>query len=204
MPTTYKHVRCYGLHGTYDDGLAWLQQPQNAKRPKCIVSLGSSIGNFTRDEAAHFLAGFAQILRRDDYILVGLDACRDKDKVFHAYNDRHGVTHAFLRNGLTQANSILGKTAFKPDEWTVFGEYDEEAGRHQAFYSPIKDVEIDKIKFSAGERVRVEESYKYSLPQSGALWARAGLQEGARWANGTACYCESKVVLSYCLICHEV
>jgi uncharacterized SAM-dependent methyltransferase len=40
----FRHVRCHGLHGTYDDGLAWLKASRNASRPKCILSLGSSIG----------------------------------------------------------------------------------------------------------------------------------------------------------------
>jgi len=40
----FKHVRCHGLHGTYDDGLDWLKTPENLPRPKCVMSLGSSIG----------------------------------------------------------------------------------------------------------------------------------------------------------------
>lgn len=39
------HVKCHGLYGTYDDGLVWLNSSANALRPKCIISLGSSIGN---------------------------------------------------------------------------------------------------------------------------------------------------------------
>lgn len=42
----FKHVRCHGLHGTYDDGLDWLKTPENIARPKCVMSLGSSIGQF--------------------------------------------------------------------------------------------------------------------------------------------------------------
>lgn len=40
----FMHVRCHGLHGTYDDGLEWLKMPENNSRPKCVMSLGSSIG----------------------------------------------------------------------------------------------------------------------------------------------------------------
>jgi len=38
----YKHVKCFGLHGTYDDGLDWLQREEHAAKPKAILSLGSS------------------------------------------------------------------------------------------------------------------------------------------------------------------
>lgn len=40
----YKHVRAHGLLGTYDDGRGWLKDPANASRQKCILSLGSSVG----------------------------------------------------------------------------------------------------------------------------------------------------------------
>lgn len=40
----FKHVKCHGLHGTYDDGLEWLKLSENSSRTKCIMSLGSSIG----------------------------------------------------------------------------------------------------------------------------------------------------------------
>jgi uncharacterized SAM-dependent methyltransferase len=77
----FKFVRCHGLHGTYDDGLHWIKQHENASRPKCIMSLGSSIGNFHKDSAAEFLKGFAEALRYGDTMLIGLDACDDAVKV---------------------------------------------------------------------------------------------------------------------------
>lgn len=43
---SYNHVRAHGLLGTYDDGREWLKNPSNSSRQKCILSLGSSIGEF--------------------------------------------------------------------------------------------------------------------------------------------------------------
>ena len=40
----FNFVKCHGLHGTYDDGLDWLKLPENRYKPKCVMSLGSSIG----------------------------------------------------------------------------------------------------------------------------------------------------------------
>ena len=184
----YEHVCCYGLHGTYDDGLEWLKQPENINRPKCILFLGSSIGNFSRQEAAEFLKSFTPVIGEGDSMLIGVDACQNKDKVFHAYNDKEGTSHEFLRNGLTHANTLLGKEVFKQQDWEVIGEYDEVAGRHQAFYSAVKDIDIEDVHFQAGERVRVEESYKYSPSQSSQLWQDAGLAPGAVFGNGAGDY----------------
>lgn len=40
----FKHVKCHGLLGTYDDGREWLKRDENIRRGKCILTLGSSIG----------------------------------------------------------------------------------------------------------------------------------------------------------------
>ena len=137
--------------------------------------LGSSIGNLSRPEAAEFLKGFSTILGEKDAMLIGVDACQERDKVYHAYNDREGITHEFIRNGLDHANKLLGKEVFVQDDWEVIGEYNEAAGRHQAFYCALKNLEIEGIRVVAGEQIRVEESYKYSLHQSNQLWQAAGL-----------------------------
>ena len=184
----YRHVRCHGLFGTYDDGLAWLKKPENLERPKCILWLGSSIGNLNRIEAANFLSGFTSILGPQDTMLVGIDACQDADKVYHGYNDCEGKTHRFVLNGLKHANRLIGNEAFKEEDWEVIGEYDADAGRHQAFYSPVRDVTFEGILIRAGERVRIEESYKYSAVQSTRLWQAAGLMPRAKFSDKTGEY----------------
>jgi uncharacterized SAM-dependent methyltransferase len=89
----FKHVKCHGLHGTYDDGLDWLKTPEIRSRPKCVMSLGSSIGEWflfssssllirsRRREAAEFLRSFAENLETSDTMLIGLDATNDPAKV---------------------------------------------------------------------------------------------------------------------------
>jgi len=179
----YKHVHCRGLFGTYDDGLAWLTKPENLRRPKCVLWMGSSIGNLKRLEAADFLKGFSKILRGQDTMLIGIDACQDRDKVFHAYNDREGKTHEFVLNSLSHANKLSGREIFRKGDWKVIGEYDEESGRHQAFISPVRDVMVEGVPVEAGERIRIEESYKYSLLQSTELWEKAQLVPQARFGD---------------------
>ena len=184
----YAHVSLFGLHGTYDDGLKWLQQARNVAKPKTLLWLGSSVGNFTRLEAAEFLQTCRDALGTRDRLIVGVDGCKDPDRVFHAYNDREGVTHAFILNGLHHANRILGTEAFNLNQWTVLGEYDAKTGRHQAFVYPTEDVVVEGVALTQGERFRIEHSYKYSDCESQRLWEDAGLCEATRWSNGTANY----------------
>lgn len=180
---TFRHVRCHGLLGTYDDGREWLKRPQIASKRKCVLFLGSSIGNFHRDEAASFLKGFADVLQPADSFLIGLDSCTDPSKVYHAYNDKLGITHRFILNGLVHANEILGREAFDLNDWRVIGEYvyDDEGGRHQAFYSPLRDTAVLGETVRAQERVQVEQSLKYSKAGCSNLWRSAGMIEADRW-----------------------
>lgn len=190
---TYKHVRCFGLHATYDDGLEWLRSEEVRGRPKSVLSMGSSIGNFTRDEAPKFLESFASVLEPGDSLLIGIDACKDPEKVYHAYNDRDGVTHRFLENGLQHANHLLGSNQFDLKHWSGNGEYDGAGGRHHAYVSPNCDVTVDGILIRKNERVWIEESNKWSPNETTQLWNDAGLVEGAKWCNSMGDYGKSQL-----------
>ena len=187
-PDDYQHVKFRGLHGTYDDGLAWLKRPENARKPTIILSLGSSVGNFSRSEAASFLQSFSVALGPESKMLIGLDACQDQNKVYHGYNDGEGKTREFYLNGLVHANAVIGKEAFRREDWDVVGEYDEIEQRHQAFYIPLANVTIEDVGINSGERIRFEESYKYSSSQSADLWKLAGLAVEGVFGNSTNDY----------------
>lgn len=194
----YKHVRCFGLHGTYDHALEWLKSSSVKDKPKTILWLGSSLGNFKRHEAAPFLAGFGDAIQTGDTMLIGIDSCKDPSRVYHAYNDCENVTHEFILNGLKHANNLMGIEAFKLDDWEVIGEFDETAGRHHAFVAPLKDVVVQDVKIPKGERVRIEESYKYSREEILELWEGAGLAENAVWCNARGDYGKNCPLARFC------
>ena len=178
------------MYGTYDNALEWLKSSEIEAKPKTILWLGSSLGNFKRDEVPPFLAGFGEVLRVGDTMLIGIDSCKDPDRVFHAYNDRENVTHEFILNGLQHANKLMAESAFNRQDWEVVGEYDQEAGRHHAFVSPRKDVVVDDVHIPQGEMIRIEESYKYARDEVTKLWEDAKLAENSVWANSGADYGE--------------
>jgi L-histidine Nalpha-methyltransferase / hercynylcysteine S-oxide synthase len=86
-------------------------------------------------------------------------------------------------NGLRHANEILGSYVFDLSDWQVVGEYvyDIEGGRHQAFYSPLRDVTVLGEIIKSQERIQVEQSLKYSEEGMQKLWAEAGVLETGRW-----------------------
>lgn len=193
---SYDYVQCFGLWGTYNDGLAFLKEPSNNTKPKAIMSLGSSIGNFNRDEASDFLAQFVSVLGPRDALIIAVDGCQDAQKVHLAYNDPKGVTDKFTLNGLSHANDLLGYTAFVVGDWEAIGEYDGVAGRHKAYVSPKQDCTIEGVRLRKGERVHIETSYKYDETQATKLWRNAGLVEDAKWTNDEGFY--GSPVLRHC------
>jgi uncharacterized SAM-dependent methyltransferase len=142
-----------------------------------------------------FLASFGEAIQPGDTIMIGIDSCKDPKRVYHAYNDKDNVTHDFIMNGLKHANGLLKENAFNIEDWEVIGEYDKEAGRHHAFVSPRKDVVVDGVHIPKGERVRIEESYKYSRNEILQLWEGAGLAENTIWPNSKGDYGELLVLL---------
>ncbi|OJJ97070.1 hypothetical protein ASPACDRAFT_123798 [Aspergillus aculeatus ATCC 16872] len=196
----FTHVEFHGLHGTYDDAMAWLDMPENRKLPTVIMSMGSSIGNFDRPSAASFLGQFARLLGPDDLMIIGLDACSDPDKVFRAYNDSKGITRQFYENGLVHANAVLGYEAFKLEDWDVITDYNVAEGTHRAFYAPKHDVTINGTVIKQGEKLIFEEAYKYSATQREQLWHDAGLIHKVEYENEAGEYhlhILSSAVLNY-------
>lgn len=189
-PESFIHVGFHGLHGTYDDAVGWLKSPENRKRPTVVLSMGSSMGNFSPSNAAEFLGGFSKLLSPSDFMLIGLDACKNPEKVFKAYNDSKGITRQFYENGLLHANTVLGFEAFKPNEWEILTEYDTHEGRHQAFYVPRVDVVINGINILKGEKLIFEEAWKYGRNERDELWRNANLISQVEFGNLTDDYRE--------------
>ncbi|KKK26388.1 hypothetical protein ARAM_006780 [Aspergillus rambellii] len=185
---SYKHVGFHGLHGTYDDAISWLGNSENRQRPTVVLSLGSSLGNFSPSDAAEFLARYSRLLDPSDMMVVGLDACEDSVKVYNAYNDSEGITQKFYQNGLAHANTIFGYEAFKPNEWEVVTKYDAVQGTHQAFYASKKDVTIDHVVIPKGEKLIFEEAFKYGATARKNLWRDAGFIEAAEFGNSSEEY----------------
>ncbi|ROW07614.1 hypothetical protein VPNG_06793 [Cytospora leucostoma] len=181
-PENFEYVRCHGLLGTYDDGKRWLRAEEQATRPKCILSLGSTIGSEERPEAARFLRSFADAMTvtpgfgARTLFVVGVDGCKSGAAVWRAYNDEGGRNRRFILNLLLHANSILGYDAFDLEAWSVRGEWNEAQGCHDQYLIPKKEVYIEGVNFFAGQKVFVVSSYKYDDEEQTVLWKAAGLQ----------------------------
>ena len=95
---------------------------------------------------------------------------------------------ASTANGLVHANEILGYEAFKSEEWKIEGIYDEKSHKHQASYVALKTIHGRDFSFEGGEKIHLEDAFKYSGAQSDALWHAAGLIPQMSYGNKTEDY----------------
>jgi dimethylhistidine N-methyltransferase len=149
---------------------------------------GSSIGNFTPDDATAFLRDIHQHCagREGSGLLIGVDTKKDKARLDAAYDDVVGVTAAFNRNVLHHVNRILGSD-FQPEAFAHRGFYNPEAGRvemHLEAKSPQTVRLGNAIRtFAAGERIHTENSYKYTPAEFTSLLQEAGFRRIRYWQD---------------------
>ena len=162
-------------------------------RPVTFFYPGSSIGNFTPDEARAFLARVQAHCRPrpGSGLLIGVDTKKDVAKLVPAYADPTGVTAAFNRNVLNHVNRVLGSD-FRPAEWSHVGLYDPGHGRiemHLEAISP-QSVRIDGAlrAFDRGERIHTENSYKYAPEEFERLLRGAGFERLRRWTDDAGAF----------------
>jgi L-histidine N-alpha-methyltransferase len=149
-----------------------------ARHPLLYAFLGSTIGNFTPDNAQRLLQRIRATLRPTDRLLLGVDLIKDAATLDAAYNDSRGVTAEFNRNVLRVLNRELG------------ADFDESAFVHHAFYHrELHRIEmhlvartpqrvhvpgVGTLTFAAGESIRTEISCKYDRGRVNALLETSG------------------------------
>ena len=155
----------------------------------CILALyiGSSIGNFSPEEARAILQNLRSQLQPGDALLLGTDLAPSLNKpisaLLAAYDDDAGVTAAFNRNILTRLNRELG------------ADFDLDCFRHEARWNPNESrIEMHLVSvspqtvtlpadasapnltlhFAASESIHTENSHKFTPESIANLLAPAG------------------------------
>jgi dimethylhistidine N-methyltransferase len=134
--------------------------------PRVLAFLGSTIGNFDREQRAAFYRTLALTLSSDDVLLLGADLVKDPEVLVRAYDDAAGVTAEFDKNVLHVLNRELGAD-FAPDAFDHVALWNPEHERiemrlrartAQTVKIPALDLSLD---LAAGEDVRTELSCKF-------------------------------------------
>nr|WP_275690427.1 L-histidine N(alpha)-methyltransferase [Luteibacter yeojuensis] len=157
-----------------------------AGRPVVAFFPGSTIGNFTPDEAVALLRSVRGRLGPDARFIVGADQVKDLEVLLAAYDDAEGVTAAFNRNVLVRINRELG------------GDFAPEAFEHRAVWNPaFERIEMHLVSreaqrvtvagqafaFEAGESIHTENSHKFTPASFGRLAEAGGWRIEKEWIS---------------------
>lgn len=160
--------------------------PEPARQPghTLVFFPGSTLGNFTNDEAVALMRSMRETMGLYGQALIGIDLEKDIRVLEAAYNDAAGVTAEFTLNLLARLNREIGSD-FDLDGFRHRAVYSRERGRIETFLvsQRAQTVTVDgrAFEFQAGEAMQVEYSHKYTDARFEALAARAGLRVVSRW-----------------------
>ncbi|MBS1801430.1 MAG: L-histidine N(alpha)-methyltransferase [Acidobacteria bacterium] len=159
--------------------------------------IGSSIGNFSPQQARDVLRNLRSQLLPGDKLLLGTDlvpatASKTVAMLEAAYDDRAGVTAAFNRNVLHRLNRELGAN-FRPacfDHKATWNAAESRIEMHlvarhgQRVHIPANSAgpAMDVI-FDEGESIHTENSYKFTSARIEGLLNSAGFMLEKDWQD---------------------
>lgn len=155
--------------------------------------IGTSIGNFSAEEARLILRNLRDELQIGDALLLGTDMVKDELTLLAAYDDSQGITAAFNLNILHRLNRELGAN------------FDAARFRHRALWNSTEcriemhlestqeqDVVIETadlyLHFEPGETIHTENSQKFTDQGVQGLLSGAGFQTKGVWKDRTGWY----------------
>jgi len=173
------------LAGDYLDSLKAIPDHDSGR---LFLFLGSTIGNFLREEAVEFLTQVRLTMRPQDRLLVGVDLKKAPALVEPAYNDVEGVTELFNKNILARINrELCGK--FDLGSFAHAAPWVEESSRiEMRLVSKINQVvAIDGLdrafSFKKGEYIHTENSHKWCAGTFAQICRDAGLSTRSTWLD---------------------
>ncbi len=163
-----------------------LPKPNSRTAQTVVFFPGSTVGNFTPDEAVGFLRSVVASVGTGVNLLIGFDRRKETATLEAAYDDRRGVTAAFNLNLISRINREFNAT-LSADKF-----------RHHAFFNTLESriemhlvsivgqsiqLEDTEIRLSEGEHIVTEYSYKYSREAFAAIIEASGFELVQRWSD---------------------
>ena len=141
---------------------------------------GSTIGNFSENDAKKLLIGFKKILGKDSFLIIGVDLRKDKKIMEKAYNDSKGITAKFNKNILNGINNKVG-SKFNVKNFKHKAYFNEKKKRIEMHLISIQNQNISlkdyDLKILKGESIHTENSHKYTSDEFEKLALSSGYKK---------------------------
>jgi dimethylhistidine N-methyltransferase len=182
----FPHIEMFALGMDFSESLDLPDEVLECKR--LFFYPGSSIGNFTPEQAVGFLKRLrdACVSNEQDGLLIGVDLIKDKQVLDAAYDDALGVTASFNLNLLHHLNEIL-HADFAVRDWRHRAFFNAEKSRVEMHLEARRNATVTwhggSRLFQEGERIHTESSYKYTKESFHTILKQAGFALQQCWTD---------------------
>lgn len=160
-------------------------------RRKAVFFPGSTIGNFTPDDALEFLRRTHRLAGPGGALVIGVDLKKDRKVLQAAYDDAQGVTAQFNVNLLSRINREL-RGDFQVRRFRHKAFYNEALGRIEmhleSLYAQFARVAGRRFDFRPGETIHTEISCKYDVAEFQDLARNAGFASEKVWIDAAGMF----------------
>jgi L-histidine Nalpha-methyltransferase len=186
LETELPQVSVAPIVADYTEGMR-----QNGATPserRLVLYIGSSIGNFSPPDAVALLRNVRAQLAPGDCLLLGTDMVKDTRTLLAAYDDAAGVTAQFNLNVLTRLNRELD-ARFNLHLFRHQARWNEQQSRIEMHLESLLGQKVPicaldmEVRFTVGETIHTENSYKFTDQKVDALLARSGFRLRQRWSD---------------------
>lgn len=180
----FPHIRITGLGMDFSDDLPLPDCVQRDRR--LFFYPGSSIGNFTHEQALALFRRLHAACVGDGGLLIGVDLVKAPSILNRAYNDALGVTASFNLNLLLHLNRLLNAD-FDIGQWRHVSFFNGAQSRIEMYLEARHAVMArwrgGERHFREGERIHTENSYKYTPDGFVQLLQQARFRTTCTWTD---------------------
>tara|TARA_R110001599_G_scaffold64023_3_gene178700 strand:- start:287191 stop:288141 length:951 start_codon:yes stop_codon:yes gene_type:complete len=180
----YPKIEMTGIGMDFSAGLSLPDAVRGSQR--LFFYPGSSIGNFSPQQALVFLKKIYAACDQDGGILISVDLVKEKSTLDAAYDDMLGVTASFNLNLLCHLNRVLDAD-FDVRQWRHRGFFNAAESRIEMHLEAESEQTVHwpngMRRFKRGERIHTENSYKYTRQGFMDLLTQAGFSGITAWTD---------------------
>jgi len=180
----FPHIKTIPVVGDFTNISVPLELDSHAQR--LVFFPGSTIGNFSPQEASCLLQSFHYLAGNDGWLLIGVDSTQDQAQLLAAYNDKAGVTAEFNKNLLHRVNRELGAN-FAQAQFAHEARFNSVEGRVEMHLVSLSEQTVmiaeNQFQFAVGETIFTESCYKYTRQQFLDIASACGWCMGYAWQD---------------------
>jgi len=175
------------VHAVCADFTGKLELPYHVQPTNTVAFFpGSTIGNFSPEQAVTVLAEIGVMVGEGGGLLIGVDLQKKSEILNAAYNDKQGFTEQFNKNLLLRINRELGAD-FVIEQFGHHAFFNEEERRIEMHLVSLQAQRVtigdQTFRFEKDQSILTEYSHKYTVEHFQRLAEDAGFYSVKTWLD---------------------